>query len=264
MRRFGWNCWQATKDHVSSRSFAADVQAGRWSLALADQSYIGGPGGDTFWHTPGGINALLTVVLKAVKPIALAQRRNTYEWSVPFEDIVASGLSTEWRARIEADDVDLPGGWAEGKVVSLTVKDSAGAGGYPKATIRIASCDGTGEAGEAGELTVGYTGQPWDRVAIAEFAGYPPAPGPVQGGEAYLENGVADQLAYVQAHDYRRDVPGRNDANTDPKQILRKVPTKIVSAMNPIAGGSGIQSFYPLAVSAWPGPRQCNPPSPDA
>ncbi|WHQ72044.1 hypothetical protein KEC54_11140 [Methylorubrum extorquens] len=203
-------------------------------------------------------------MLKAVKPIALAQRRNTYEWSVPFEDIVASGLSTEWRARIEADDVDLPGGWAEGKVVSLTVKDSAGAGGYPKATIRIASCDGTGEAGEAGELTVGYTGQPWDRVAIAEFAGYPPAPGPVQGGEAYLENGVADQLAYVQAHDYRRDVPGRNDANTDPKQILRKVPTKIVSAMNPIAGGSGIQSFYPLAVSAWPGPRQCNPPSPDA
>ncbi|MFC6776584.1 hypothetical protein [Methylobacterium gregans] len=44
VRRFGWNCWQAAKDHVSSGSFAADVQAGRWSLALADQSYVGGPG----------------------------------------------------------------------------------------------------------------------------------------------------------------------------------------------------------------------------
>lgn len=190
---------------------------------------------------------------------------NTYEWSVPFEDIVASGFSTAWRARIKADDVDLPGGWAEGKVVSFTVKDSAAAGSYPKATIRIASCDGTGEAGAPGDLTVGYTGQPWDRVAIAAFSGYPPTPGPVPGSEAYLENGVADQLAYVQGNDFRGNVPGRDDASAnDPKQVLRKVPTKITLAMNPISGSAGVQDFIPLAVSAWPGPRQCNPPSPDA
>ncbi|SFE20284.1 hypothetical protein [Methylobacterium sp. yr596] len=84
------------------------------------------------------------------------------------------------------------------------------------------------------------------------------------GGEAYLENGVADQLAYVQAHDYRGNVPGRDDASAnDPKQLLRKVPTKVTLAMNQIGGQAGVQDFIPLAVSAWHGPRQCNPPSPD-
>ena len=132
VRRVGWNCWLCAKEHVSA-SFAGDVQAGRWTLALAlalaNQSYTGGAGGRTFWHLPSGINALFTVVLKATKMLALAQRRNPYEFSVPFEDIVADGFSTAWKARIEADNLDLPGGRAEGKVVSLTVRDEAGPGG---------------------------------------------------------------------------------------------------------------------------------------
>lgn len=263
VRRFGWNSWLCRKAHVSG-SFAADVQAGRWELALADQSYVGGPGGITFWHTPAGLSCLYTVILKAIRPMALAQRRKTFEWSVPFEDIVASGFSTAWRARIEADDVDLPGGWAEGKVVSLTIRDSAGGDGCAKATIRIAACDGTGQAGAAGPQAVSYTGQDWDRVTVAAFNGYPPSPGPVPGGEAFLENDVSAQLAYVRERDYRRGVAGRNDATAnDPKQLLRAVPTKILFAMNQIAGSGSVQDFLPLAVSAWQGPRQCNLPSPD-
>ncbi|BCM83601.1 hypothetical protein [Methylobacterium indicum] len=260
VRRFGWYSWIALKAHKSSTSFRADVDAGNWKVAQTDGSYIGGPSGNTFFPSPGGNATFIAGILKALKIIALSQRRVAVGWDVPFEDVV--GMSTAWHARVEADDLDLPGGFAEGKVTSFRVRDRADGDGWPRASIRIASCDGTGAAGAAGgEVRVGYLDEPWDVVAVSGFA-VPPPDDPVIGVTASVENNVAEQLAFVQANDYRRGDPVRGDkTKNDPKALLRQVPTRVGFAAAPINGGPPLQHYIPALCSPWQGPRQCVPPS---
>lgn len=262
----GANSWRCLANHLSKANFSADqyrIEGGilvpQWEPLANDNSPIGGPNRDTYFLTARGELTVQSGVLRAMRLIAESQRCVEVEFHVPFEDVV--GMSTAWQAELIVDDDLIPGGWCQGKVVRFHVSDPDRAS-FAKASITIECCTGGGEAPAAGTgPVVNYSGQPWDAVALDSWAGQNPVPYPEPGGSARLINGPADQLIYVQANDYQRGVPGRDDRTAnDPKTLLRQVPTEIVLDLVDLAPRPDMTNAIVVNASGWSGPRQIDLP----
>ena len=263
--RVGATCYRCAVEHDAKAEFAADlyridngILVPQWMPLPNDASAIGGADRATYAHTNRGLQTIFAAILKGVRLLAESSRCVDVEFHVPFEDVLDMG--TAWMAELVVDDDLVPGGWCEGKVTSFKVSDPSN-DAIAKASITIRPAAGGGQAPPPGSASVAYTAEPWDKVTIGSYAGQIPAAFPAPGGNALVINDRAQQLAYVQANDYVKDVAGRNDRTAnEPKRLLKQCKTEVVLALVDISPRADMTHDIVIANSGWSGPRQINLP----
>jgi len=230
-----------------------------WEAQAEDQSPLGSPTRGAFLTTARGQSAVFAAVLRGRAILAEAMRAPRITFEVPVDDAITAGISLGMRARIEVPEnrLAIEGDTVVGKVGEFELFFSA-ADDYCRVTIRPAMGSGKGTAVPSGSSYVSPTGEAWDRIALPSLSSITPRAMRTGGIiRCRVTNGVADQIAYIEARDYDPGAGRADPQETDPARLLGDVPTGIEFDLQPIeTDDEMLLEAYVEATIPFEGPRQ--------
>jgi len=232
-----------------------------WSRQASDQSPIGGVNKDRYLPTARGHQTLLASACKGRAILADSMRNVEVTVEVPLEDAIEKELWLGKVARfsIPSGRLAIEDSYVQGKVVAYKMTISAGDDDHVcSITIKCATGSGKATPAPVGSVSGSLTGEPWDVIALPSIASLTARP-MASGGivRARVENKLADQVSYVDAHDYDPGA-GRTDANaTDPSKLLSDVPTTLIFDLVSLAAEDELLLEAEITAAVpFEGPRQ--------
>jgi hypothetical protein len=251
--------YACNEDHHSG----SDIDFTYWDALDSSAAPLPDPASSSYFLTARGKRSIVAGIYKARAVAAHSLRcvDVTVECALT-DDVIA--IQPWHRVRVQAPPEYLPGGVVEGKVYSVkwTARD-----GVDRATITLRVAPGAGTnlkpaaaqyTTSAGDNGLTQSGASWDLIEWSDFSTQIPASLPRAGLRSIeVVNGVADQIAYVQANDFNVSL-GRDDKDaTDPTKLVKDVPTSFTINLKPIGCISeAVHLIDCVCTQAFVGPRQ--------
>jgi len=208
----------------------------RWQTTGEDGSVLGGIWNSQLLTTERGRPLLMAALCKGRAALANSMRCVDITVEVGYQEAIEAGLWIGMKVRltIPAGRLAIEGDTVEGKVVSYRIASSA-AEDRAELTIRC-SCGSGKTATGSSVLSYSQTGQAWDRIGIPDLLAIVAQP-MATGGiiDIQVENTVAEQIAYVDEHDYDPGAGRTDKEETNPEKLIKDKPTNIIFNMNPLA-----------------------------
>lgn len=262
--------WKRVVAGTSAASWAADFTffdmesfpptlVQNWEREADDQSPIGGPHKDSYFTTERGQQTLIAAAMRGRAVLAEAMRCVEVTFQVPLDDAVKAGLNLGMNVQITIPDgrLAIEGNTVIGKVAAYRMVISADED-VAEITIRCAIGSGKSTSAPAGTNSANPTGESWDVIALPDVSSLPVRQ-MATGGVVRVRvvNGVDEQVAYLNAHDYDPGAGRTDPKETDPSRLLGDVPTHMVIDLVPLAADDEILLEAEIdAAIPWDGPRQ--------